>query len=889
MTRVDDTDQTRLSGGPPSGPASQATVTTTGSGWLSSSGSIDHGRFEPGAVVEGRYRIIGLLGRGGMGEVYRADDLRLGQAVAIKLLPDALSADPQRLVQFHNEVRIARQVSHPNVCRVYDIGDLPIAGTTPLRHQLYLTMEYVDGEDLSSLLRRIGRLPEDKALDIARQICAGLAAAHARGVIHRDLKPANIMLDSAGQARLMDFGLAAVGTVTEVRAGTPAYMAPEQLSGSGVSVQSDVFALGLVLYELFTGRRAFQAKTLGELVELHQTNTLLPPSALVAGLNPAIERVILRCVRADPAERPASAMAVAAALPGGDPLAAALAAGETPSPQMVAAAGDTGVTMAGVKAGAWLTLALVGIIATAMLSNRLSLYTMLSFDRAPASLVDRARDIERIATATLPIADRASGFSIRNEFLTWLRHQMPPSGVAEVLRSGRPPGMVFWYRSGPEWIIPRAPQVTAADPPALWSGHTSVILDLDGRLLSFERLPVQLQKPASGDVVPITWDPYFEAAAIDPTALTPATPTYSPRAFADTRTAWTGTWPGLPSAELRIEAGSYQGDVVYFRTFGPWNLSDPVTPQAQSVAVVSLLALLVGPSLMIAAALVARANVKAGRGDRLGARRLAAAALVLPTIGWILAAHHVPDVDIEQGRFFEAISQSLFGAAMLWVFYLAAEPYVRRSWPHILITWSRVLGGRFRDALVGRDLLIGAACGVAMTVISYTFHMVPGWFGWPAIDPHAPDLVLGTRALLARMFMVLSNAMSNAMLGVLGLALLRAALQRVSTRLGHTAVAFGVATMLFAPLAARGQFQSGNLAVDLIFGLLLVLIILGVLFRFGLFAGIVGFFCHFWTWGIVATFDSTRPYFETGLVALSLVVAIAITGAVLSRVRDVQA
>ena len=139
--------------------------------------------------------------------MYRADDLRLGQPVALKFLPVALGADPARLAQFHNEVRTARQVSHPHVCRLYDIGEVD--------HQLFITMEYVDGEDLSSLLRRIGRVPEDKGIDIARQICAGLAAAHERGVLHRDLKPANIMLTTGGagksgapQAKLLDFGLA---------------------------------------------------------------------------------------------------------------------------------------------------------------------------------------------------------------------------------------------------------------------------------------------------------------------------------------------------------------------------------------------------------------------------------------------------------------------------------------------------------------------------------------------------------------------------------------------------------------------------------------------------------------------------------------------------------
>ena len=152
-TRLGD-DRTRLatSSAPPSGGPRSGTST---SGWLTSSGSIDHGRFAPGAVLDGRYRIIGLLGRGGMGEVYRADDLRLGQPVALKFLPEDLSTDARRLAQFHNEVRTARQVSHPNVCRVYDIGEI--------EGDLYLSMEYVDGEDLATSLKRIGRFPEDRA------------------------------------------------------------------------------------------------------------------------------------------------------------------------------------------------------------------------------------------------------------------------------------------------------------------------------------------------------------------------------------------------------------------------------------------------------------------------------------------------------------------------------------------------------------------------------------------------------------------------------------------------------------------------------------------------------------------------------------------------------
>jgi len=196
-------------------------------------------------------------------------------------------------------------------------------------------MEYIDGEDLASLLRRIGRLPPDKALELSRQLCAGLAAAHDRKVLHRDLKPANVLIDGRGRAHLADFGLA---NLTDQRrdtrevAGTPGYMAPEQLQGREVTTRTDVYALGLVLYEMFTGMRALTV------------DGALPasPSTHIPDLNPDIERVILRCLERDPTRRPPSAIAVAAGLAGGNPLAAAIAAGETPSPDMVAAAGAPG-------------------------------------------------------------------------------------------------------------------------------------------------------------------------------------------------------------------------------------------------------------------------------------------------------------------------------------------------------------------------------------------------------------------------------------------------------------------------------------------------------------------------------------------------------------------
>src|SRR5579864_4254488 len=330
----------------------------------SSPASYKESRFPPGMLLAGRYRIVSLLGRGGMGEVYRADDLTLEQPVALKFLPEAIARNEGALIRFRNEVRVARQVSHPNVCRVYDVGEID--------GQVFLSMEYVDGEDLGSLLRRIGRLPSDKALEIARKLCAGLAAAHEKGVLHRDLKPSNVMLDSRGHVLLTDFGLAGLAdqlSGAEVRNGTPQYMAPEQLAGKEVTARSDIYSLGLVFYEIFTGKRPFEADTLADLMRAQTETTPVSLTSLVRDLDPAVERVILRCLDPEPSRRPSSALAVAAALPGGDPLAAALAAGETPTPKMVAAAGQ-GLGLAPRFAVPLLATVVLGVVAFYILGVR---------------------------------------------------------------------------------------------------------------------------------------------------------------------------------------------------------------------------------------------------------------------------------------------------------------------------------------------------------------------------------------------------------------------------------------------------------------------------------------------------------------------------------------
>src|SRR2546427_7652259 len=491
-------------------------VVTTPGGVARGPGREGSSRFTPGAIIAGRYRLVALLGRGGMGEVYRADDLTLDHPVALKFVPEDVMHDAARLAQFHNELRIARQVSHKNVCRLYDLADAD--------GRQFLTMEYVDGEDLASLLRRIGRLPQDKAVEIARQLCAGLAAAHDRGVLHRDLKPANVMLDGDGHVRITDFGLAvATGDANAVCAGTPQYMAPEQLAGQAASIKTDIYALGLVLFEIFTGKRAYDAKTLHELKQLHQSGTVTTPSSVVRDLEPAVERVILRCLERDPGRRPGSALAVAAALPGGNPLADALAAGETPSPELLVAAGET-EALPILPAAAMAAGFVIVLLAFAAVVPRASIPGLVPLDKPTDVLTDRAEQMIATFGDTEPGADRARGFTIPPDPPRWAQQQ-GPADWGPAPPSGTPPVLLFWYRTSPRDLVPVSPasSLSSTDPPLLVSGMRLAILDTNGRLVEFHAVPPQLDADSTPAVAP-NWRSLFDAAGFDMTAFTPSTP-----------------------------------------------------------------------------------------------------------------------------------------------------------------------------------------------------------------------------------------------------------------------------------------------------------------------------------------------------------------------------
>jgi serine/threonine-protein kinase len=689
--------------------------------------AVGEARFLPGAILAGRYRIVGLLGRGGMGEVYRADDLKLGQTVALKFLPPGFESDPDRLQRFLDEVRTARQVSHTNVCRIYDAGEAD--------GQHFLSMEYVDGEDLGSLLRRIGHLPKDKAIQIARQLCAGLAASHEIGVLHRDLKPSNIMIDGRGRARITDFGLAAFAETiagAEIRSGTPEYMAPEQLAGKEVTVRSDLYALGLVLYELFTGKKALRAGP-----ETPPSS----PSSFMDGFDPAVERVILRCLDEDPARRPSSALSVAAALPGGDPLAAALAAGETPSPEMVAEAGGKSATSPAVS---WSALAVffVALAGFMALSSRTSLLGRVPLDKPPEFLAERAREILSLAGHDAKPADSLFTFEPDHGYLREVLHrEKGGSSRWDVLRSMPPAGVVFWYRESPqplEKLMGAATGTWLVDPPDSNPGMARVGLDPEGRLVALLVVPGE-REVAEPPATEPNWEPLLRATGVDPATLHSVPAEWAPPVYADRRAAWTGSWPGKADAPLRIEAASAGGRPVSLRIIEPWvkPAETPVPPRGLWLGAGQLLNAFIYVLVIVAAGFVALRNVRRGRGDRRGALRLALYLGAMRML-WFLGAHHVAS-PAEIDLFVAHLSYAMQRVGLAYVFYLAIEPYARRLWPRMLVSWVRVLDGGFRDPLVGRDLLLGAAAGASLALIGGLVSFVPGALGGSSVIPNWAD------------------------------------------------------------------------------------------------------------------------------------------------------
>jgi serine/threonine-protein kinase len=803
-----------------------------------------------------------------MGDVYRAEDLTLGHPVALKFLPPSLASDLVERERFLAEVRITRQLSHPHVCRVYDIAKSD--------GRYFLSMEYVDGEDLSSLLKRIGYLPAEKAREISRQLVSGLAAAHERGILHRDLKPANIMLDGRGHVRIMDFGLATMETTdadrhgaTEVL-GTPAYMAPEQFSGKRATMRSDVYALGLVLYEIHCGKRAFPDATIAELKPRKETHTPKSPSELRRGVDPEIDRLIMRCIDPNPNERPASVQEVAAAFGGGDLLVNALAAGETPSPELVAAFGSKeGLRM---RTAVALLLVFAAVSVMAILMNaKTNLLQRVPGGKDPSVLLDRAREVVREAGYSSEAADTASGLEYDSALIEYVRHTDDSPNRWDRLGTQR--GITLWYRQSPyslERLYFGATGVRPEDPPPQHSGEILVRLDLEGRLTSFEAVPESV-KPSTAAPESFDWTPFFSRAGLDIAQWTPAAPKWNPEYYADSQAAWEGALPEEPNTRLRIEAASYAGKPIRFAFIGPWtqpprdppiSVATGLQPLNRGVALV--IALAVGAALFFA-----RRNLRLGRGDRRSANTIALVILVVATVSWSLNEHHVA-TSWELYLIFTVASNTVLVACSLWVCYIALEPAVRRRWPAILVASTRLMAGQWRDRLVGREVLIGSVAGAFNAIIARLVIALPSWLARPETLPNerAVGYTFATGFSGLNLFDGIGWSVFNSLLLFFLFLLMRIVLRRDWLAAAAVAVFFSLPPFL----------EGDNPAISGVGALLIGALLMAVMLRSGILAAtamnlVASIFLMF-----PMTFQLSAWYSRIGFVALAWAVAVTLFG-----------
>ena len=656
-------------------------------------------------------------------------------------------------------------------------------------------------------------------------------------------------------------------------AGTPAYMSPEQLAGRELTAKSDLYSLGLVLYELFTGRKAFEASSLPELMRLRQSDTHpSSPSSHVKDLDPLIERVIFRCLERDPDSRPASALQVAAALPGGDPLAAALAAGETPSPEMVAAAPKEGGLRPAVAVALLAALfVLVGLVC--LFSKDVGLYCQVPLDKSPEVLRDRAGEITKRLGYDAPPADSAYGMGVDRDYLNFIHETDDSPARWERLKTGRPAAIYFWYRQSPRPFDVFEGDPIREDRPARdLAGMTTVTLDTLGRLRSFYAVPAQSGAGVAAAGEP-DWTTLFGESGLDPARFRQVAPAWTPPHAFTSRAAWEGSYTERPGLNVRVEAAAYEGRPVFFELIDAWDRS-PEQQGAYTESVrermLSVILLTVFITVLVGSALLAWRNLRLGRGDRKGAARIAVFMLAVNFLRWLFTAHHVA-TEYEAMNFVAGAQRAVFWACFFWVVYLAFEPYVRRRWPWRIISWTRLLAGNWRDPLVGRDLLVGAVFGAGVLLCNFFLgHVVPRWLGYP---PGAPwfdfpaTQLLGVRSFAGALTMQIFAAFTQPFIFLFLILLLRAVLR--SDRLASLAAAL---------IGATALSLTHESAAGVPFAVIAAFLMVFCLHRYGLLAMVSAvFFLHLNIFYPV-TSDFGAWYAGDVLPALLVTLAVAVFG-----------
>jgi serine/threonine-protein kinase len=552
-------------------------------------------------------------------------------------------------------------------------------------------------------------------------------------------------------------------------------MSPEQITGQEVSVKSDIYSLGLLLYEIFTGKQTFQADSINDLLQKQQTTAPTNPSEVLKEINPIVEKTILQCLEKNPEERPKNALQVAMMMPGGNPLEAAIAAGETPSPEMVAAAPKKGSLKPAV-AVACLSAVVLLFAFIVFFAGKVKDHEWIPLEKSPEVLAERADSIvKKLGYQNAPV-DSDYGFGKNTgDYYNYAEAERLPQSW-ERMRSGQPAIIYFWRRTSPRYLEPlQTESVSPDDPPNDVAGMTKVITDPRGRLLEFQAVPPQV-KDKQAQASEVDWSTLFEEAGLDIHNYRSTESNWTSPVFADVNLAWEGAHVDHAEIPVRIEAAAFQGKPVYFQIVAPWDkpLRQEETFSPASSRAAGIILILVYLSVVVAGVFLACRNVRKGRGDTQGAFKIALFVFLTSLTASLLVADHIPDLTREQPLLFKIAGDSLFGAVLLALLYLALEPFVRRRWANLIISWNRLLAGDFRDPLVGRDILIGGMLGLGHTFIIYLGPLSGQWLGL-TVAPNSSlevSFLQGFKHLLANFLMSPGNAIFLAFILLLLLVLL---------------------------------------------------------------------------------------------------------------------
>ena len=356
------------------------------------------------------------------------------------------------------------------------------------------------------------------------------------------------------------------------------------------------------------------------------------------------------------------------------------------------------------------------------------MHEWVRLDKPPEALAERANQIVNKLGYTDAPTDTVYSFGYDGSYLNYARQDAAPDRF-EKIRTGQPVTLYFWYRTSPRYLVPNAGgEVSFFDPPNDVSGMTSVALDVRGRLIEFQAVPPQVEEKATPNI-PTDWSTLFAEAGLDIRHYKEIESQWTPPFYADERKAWEGTQIDHAKIPVRIEAAAFQGKPVYFNVISPWDKPWRQTDFRTSAGFTGIILAITFFSLLLAALIVARHNLKAGRGDTKGAFKLAVFVFSVITLARLIDASHVPELGGEFWIFFQSVSLALSIAALTWIFYIALEPFLRRRWSELLISWSRLMAGDFRDPLVGRDILVGASLGLCFTATYYLAVLVQQWSG----------------------------------------------------------------------------------------------------------------------------------------------------------------